>query len=247
MNKQKLNRFFRRFGFEVHGTGYLQALQKSDFQQDAFVAQRDLLGADVRMIFDVGANRGDTVLRYRSLFPSAHIQAFEPFPSTFTQLKGRTESLGHLDIHPLALSDKSGTSSFYANVNEDTNSLLKSAEMGLSSDEQVRNREVIQVKTETLDNFCQGKGIHHIDILKLDIQGGEHAALTGAGRLLREKRIGLIYTESYFRPQYERQPLFHDIAALLYAHGYNLQDLYSPIYGKGSIAWCDAIFMPIAR
>ena len=37
------------------------------------------------------------------------------------------------------------------------------------------------------------------DILKMDIQGAELLALSGAIKLLEEKKIGFIYTETYFR------------------------------------------------
>jgi hypothetical protein len=78
----------------------------------------------------------------------------------------------------------------------------------------------------------------------MDIQGAELLALKGAIKLLEEKKIGLIYTETYFRRQYNNQPLFHEISKFLADYGYYIQDIYSPIYGKGSIAWCDAIFLP---
>jgi len=38
--------------------------------------------------------------------------------------------------------------------------------------------------------------------------------------------------------------LFYDIATYLDSNGYSLQDIYSPFYGNGSLAWCDAIFLP---
>jgi hypothetical protein len=126
----------------------------------------------------------------------------------------------------------------------DTNSLLKSAKIGLSSDEQVRNIGQISIQTNTLDNFCKEHQIEFVDILKMDIQGSELSALKGASTLLKEKRIKMIYTETYFKKQYENQPLFYEIAAYLETFGYHVKDFYAPIYGKGSIIWCDVIFMP---
>jgi len=61
---------------------------------------------------------------------------------------------------------------------------------------------------------------------------------------LKEKRIKLLYMESYYLEQYEGQPLFHDISKLLHGFSYYLQDIYHPIYGRGSIAWSDVIFLP---
>jgi len=244
MNKNRLNRFFRRFGFEVHGTGYMQSIQKTAFKENAFEKQQAILGKAVHTIFDVGANRGDTMCTYRSLFSEAMIYGFEPFPETMAILRERTAGDSNMRVADYAVSDHVGETVFYHNQNVDTNSLLKSSTIGLSSDNQVKNKGEIRVNTTTLTAFCQQESIERIDILKLDIQGGELLALQGAASLLANQQIGLIYTECYFRKQYEHQPMFHDLAVYLEPFGYVLQDLYNPIYGKGSLAWCDAIFIP---
>lgn len=245
MDKNHLNGIFRKFGFEVHGNGYMQSIRKAEFKEDAFGVQARLMQGSVGTIFDVGANNGDTVLAYASLFPEAEIYAFEPFPDTY---KGMVENIGNkAKLHPFekAVSDQVGTSVFHVNNSVDTNSLLASKEMGLNSDRQVQNKGVIEVGTITIDNFCSEHKIRQIDILKLDIQGGELAALKGAESLLKQKKIRLIYSETYFRQQYVDQPLMYDIANYVNQFGYNLQDLYNPIYGNGSIAWCDVIFLPL--
>ena len=130
------------------------------------------------------------------------------------------------------------------NKNVDTNSLLPSASVGLLTKKQVITKEQIEVSAVTLDSFCKENHIIQIDILKMDIQGGELAALIGAEKLLSDKKIKLIYTESFFREQYLNQPLFYEIAKYLKTLDYHLQDIYNPFYGKGSIVWCDAIFLP---
>ena len=145
------------------------------------------------------------------------------------------------------MGEKKSILPFYVNKNVDTNSLLKSAKIGLSSDSQVANESVIEVPCIKLDDFCDENNITDIDILKMDIQGGEFSALRGAANLLKEKKIKLIYLETYYREQYVDQPLFHDISKLLHGYGYYLQDIYHPIYGKGSIAWSDVIFLPFTN
>jgi len=244
MKKSLINKYLRKFGIELHGTGYMQSLQKSSFSEDAFDKQKEILGRNATVIFDIGANRGEVTLKYKSLFSSAAIYAFEPFSGSFGILQSRIQGLHNIHTFQKAISDSNGTFTFYVNKNIDTNSLLKSQKMGLNSDSEVRNISSIQVETITIDEFCVTNNIKEIDILKLDIQGGELAALKGAEKLLALKKIHLIYTEAYFKQQYEQQPLFFEIATFLQEHNYYLQDLYNPIYGKGSIAWCDAIFLP---
>lgn len=241
--KQRINNILRKFGVELHGTGYLQALAKGDFKKDAFQVQKDSCGKESPVIFDIGANRGDTVITYRELFPKANIFAFEPFPGSFNILKERFATDKLVKSYQVALDAKPGKKTFYVNHNVDTNSLLVPQETGLSSDKQVKNISNIEVETITIDSFCNDNKIEYIDILKMDIQGGELGALKGAVNLLQQKKVGLIYSEVYFLEQYKDHPLFHEISAFVHSHGYYLQDIYNPIYGKGNIAWGDAIFV----
>ena len=53
----------------------------------------------------------------------------------------------------------------------------------------------IEVKTQTIDNFCLQNKVDYIHILKLDTEGNEFNILKGAENLLSENKIKLIYTE----------------------------------------------------
>jgi FkbM family methyltransferase len=239
-----INKYCKRLGFEIHGTGYMQSLQKASFKENAFLKQKELMNGKADIIFDIGANYGDVALQYHGLFPRATIYAFEPFPASFAIMQHKIAKTVNIIASEKAIADKPGKRSFFVNRNVDTNSLLMPQKMGLSSDKQVENKQQIEVEAITIDDFCREQNVRHIDILKLDIQGGELAALKGAERMLQEKRVRLIYSEAYFREQYVQQPLFHDISKYLKQFDYYLQDIYNPIYGKGSIAWCDAVFLP---
>ena len=196
-----------------------------------------------KVIIDLGANRGDTVQRYLELFPDATIYAFEPFPDSFQFLTKRFKDTPRVKCYSMAIADSDEQKVFYVNVNADTNSLLRPRKTGLSSDSQVENKERILVESTTLDNFCSTNRIDAIDILKMDIQGGELAALKGSKKLLEGHKIGLIYTETYFVQQYEQQPLFHDVSRFVTDYNFVLKDIYAPIYGKGNLAWGDVIFV----
>jgi FkbM family methyltransferase len=241
--KNIINRHLHRFGLELHGSGYLQSLAKGEFKKDAFMVQKELMaGKRVNTIFDLGANRGEVLARYLECFPSSSIYAFEPFPGSFDILKDRFGSVGSVHLHPLAVACSEGLRQLYVNRNVDTNSLLKPRATGLSSDKQVKNKSVLDIQSTSLDLFCTSEKIGYIDILKMDIQGGELEALKGGVNLLRENKIGLIYSEAFFVKQYESQPLFHEIAGFLYEFDYRLQDIYAPMYGKGHVVWADVIF-----
>lgn len=241
--KHLINHFLRKFGAEVHGVGYLQKLRNSTPDKSEWKAQQQLLRRDNAMIFDVGANRGLTTLSYLEHFPKSQIHAFEPFPETCQAFQHNLPNHPQVSLNQLALSDEVGHARFHVNQSVDTNSLLSSQQLGVSSDKSCQTKEVIEVPTLTIDHYCKSNQISRIDILKIDVQGAEIKVLSGAKEMLEQGKIGLIYTESYFQQQYQEQPLFHDIAAFLYRYDFVLQDIYDPYYSKKTILWSDALFI----
>lgn len=101
----------------------------------------------------------------------------------------------------------------------------------------------VEVRTITLDEFCSQRNIQHVDLLKLDAQGGELDALRGAQNLLARGGISLIYSEVEFVQFYEGQPLFHDIWMYLQGHGYSFRDLFNVRRRNSQMLWGDAIFV----
>ena len=64
----------------------------------------------------------------------------------------------------------------------------------------------------SLDSFCKNEQIERIDLLKMDVQGGELGILKGANQLLAQQKIDVIYSEVFFVPMYQNQPLFGEIS-----------------------------------
>jgi FkbM family methyltransferase len=148
--------------------------------------------------------------------------------------------------YKLAISDKTEIRSFFFNKNNGTNSLLRIApESGKYVDaNEMQNIGSIDVQTTTLDNFCLDKHIERIQILKIDIQGGELMALRGATGLLEKQTIDLLYVEVLFVPLYKGQAYFCDLHEFLAQYGYVLYGLYGLDFGRNSVlSWADAIFI----
>jgi FkbM family methyltransferase len=216
---------------------------------DAYRDQQLLLrGRRPRTIFDVGANVGNTVEKYYFDYPHSIVHAFEPDPSTFSQLEARFEGHPRVQCHCLAVSRNQRSETFFINEDPATNSLLPRPASG----RRYFNKtgvlsQTIEVPATTISDFCAEQGITEIDILKLDIQGGELLALKGAETLLREHKIQVLYAEVQFIPLYEGAPLFHDVAHYLEAQGFALYGLYDLVVAaNGQLRFADAIFIPPA-
>ena len=94
-----------------------------------------------------------------------------------------------------------------------------------------------------LDDFIHENSIEQVDLLKLDLQGSELLALTGASEALSEGKIKCILCEIMFQPHYESQPsasaILHE---LMENHDYTLFNLYQPLHHHGYLCQTDALF-----
>lgn len=212
-----------------------------------YADQRQLLRtAGTKMIFDVGANEGGTATKYHALFPDAQIYGFEPSDDAFAVFSDRFSQTPNIKCIQAAVSSRAGREKFFLNKYNQTNSLLPvSQESDKYVDAGLTNQVgVTEVETLTLDEFCRERNIQKIDLLKMDIQGGELLALQGAEALLTNHAISIIYTEVLFAKLYDKQANFHDLAEFLTRRGYVLYGLYNLNYGKnGVLGWGDAIFI----
>jgi len=241
--KNTINKYLRRFGIEIHGVGYIQKLRNSDLKKSEWLSQKEMLKGKANVIFDVGANSGNTTLKYLKLFPNAMIHSFEPFLDSYKLFINLHKDNLNVNLNKYALSNDVGSSILNINKSVDTNSFLESKKIGASSDKSCVSVSQILVETNTIDNYCSLNNIKEIDILKIDVQGSEIEVLKGALDMLKKGSIKLIYIETYFKRQYVNQPLFHDIAKLLYNYNFELQDIYDPYFSENNIVWCDSIFV----
>jgi FkbM family methyltransferase len=198
-------------------------------------------------IVDAGAHCGDSVQEFIELFPMSRVFAFEPDRKNFARLSERFAGNPSVQLINAAVGQRDGHVLLHKNNYDATHSLLpfNSQEINRWADAndffESGTEEVDQV---SLDGFCNSNGIRNIDILKLDIQGGEMMAFQGAEGKLAEQEIGSIFCEVEFRQLYENQPLFWDISSYLMSRKYHFMNIVSPKLSEmGVISWADAIYV----
>jgi FkbM family methyltransferase len=214
---------------------------------DPWLAQQRLLGPVRRpVIFDVGANMGQTLENYAAVFPEATIHSFEPFLESYSHLKATASRYPSAVPHRLALADTAGERTFFVNPEWHTrNSLLPRPSEGrryyrAGSD----LAPSLTVQTETLDAFCSQHGVDRINILKLDVQGAEGMVLKGAKGLLSQEAIDLVFTEVMFVPHYEGGPLIHQLWRQLEEHRYSFFNLFDmSVASNGQLRYANALFL----
>jgi FkbM family methyltransferase len=218
------------------------------YRKNPYVAKKKILAAaEPGVIFDIGANRGDTTAAYAKYFPESMIYSFEPFPESCDKLKARFKDNPKIRIIEMAISNRQGMLDFYSNADSATNSLLPvggEAERWSDMPDAVVLKDVVKVPATTIDDFCAKEGIDRIMIMKMDMQGGELQALEGAKKMLTGKGISLIFSELLFVPLYVGQAEYHQVCGLLAKFGYRLFDMYSCAYDRsGKVKWCDGLFV----
>ena len=237
-----LNALLKRFGYQ------LKPSRRARRNVTAFTIQKRLMSKMNRhklTIFDVGAHLGQSAEQYRRLFPEAEIVCVEPFLDSSVAIQEKFSTDAKVNVVTMAVSDTTGQARFYVNSFAPTNSLLPrptSARRYYPS--KAKPLREIDVDVITIDDLMRRKQILSIDILKIDVQGGELKALEGATMLLKHARVSLIYTELMFVPHYENGTRFYELCAFLAGFGYSLFDFYDFRRAtNGQLRQADAIFV----
>jgi FkbM family methyltransferase len=148
--------------------------------------------ATARVVFDVGANAGLYTLLAAAVNPNVEIHAFEPTSELVECLMDnlRLNNLKSVTVNPVAVCSYTGEAYLHRftggdNGDNDGTNFVNDDPQGAAC----------RTKAVSLDEYCSGKGIQQIDLLKLDIEGSELDALAGARNLLAARAIGCIVVE----------------------------------------------------
>jgi FkbM family methyltransferase len=193
---------------------------------------------DRPLLFDVGANVGQTVRGFRAHFPKCIVHSFEPSPSTFETLRREAASLRDVHVWNCALGSAPGHLTLLENAKSTMSSFLPLSEFGWGT---VTKETSVEVKT--VDQFCQDEHIEQIDILKSDTQGFELEVFKGAEQMMRAAKIRLVYFEVIFSDMYKGLPSFAEQYEFLTSRDYLLVSLYEFRYQKQLASWTDALFV----
>jgi len=169
---------------------------------------------------DIGANEGFfTVQAAKIVGPAGRVLAVEPQGRLQEVIQKNLElnGLTNVTLVKSAVSDRPGEAELHISPSTNTGST------GLSQSTRYRvPHEAVPVNT--LEAILGKAGIQAVDLMKMDIEGFEYEAITGAEKLFKEKRIQALALEMHFDLMRARGKDFKKLESLLRNHGY-LQDL----------------------
>lgn len=146
------------------------------------------IARESRIVFDVGAHMGYyTLLAAKRIDKAGQVHAFEPNPFNMLSLRKNIalNNFANVRLNECGVSDRIGIADFF----------LSGAESSLAPLQKAKLHSIHSVRTTTLDYYAEQTSIHQIDLLKMDIEGAEFRALTGASELLSRRKVGVLMLE----------------------------------------------------
>jgi len=132
------------------------------------------------IIVDIGAHIGYFTRLFSQL--TGHIgfvYALEADMENFSLLKKNTEHLKNVELLQLAVSNKTGSINFYRSEKTGCHSTIEDA---------AQHKETITVASSDLDSILNKIQAGKVDVIKMDIEGGELNALKGMQKTLNANR-----------------------------------------------------------
>ena len=190
------------------------------------------------VIFDVGANTGQTIHRMRSMVPTCRIHAFEPSPASFRSLSVNTRGLDGITLVEAGVGAVDGEQTLLENEYSDMSSFLVPGH-----DAWGRVVRESRVRVVRLDTYCEQEAVDVIDLLKVDTQGYDLEVIRGAERLLAGQRVHAVQLEVIFSDMYEGRSQLDETYRFMIDHGFRLLAFYNLFVTDGAASWCDALFV----
>ena len=147
-----------------------------------------------KIIIDIGANVGNYTINVNNINNNTEIHAIEPMPATYKKLCENLDGIQGVKTYNIAIGKQSEKLTIYDydDQNSEHASLYKEV---ITELHESKNISEYRVDVISLDEFCKMNNIENIDILKIDTEGYEYNILSGARKMLTEKRIGIIHFE----------------------------------------------------
>jgi len=180
----------------------------------------------IKTVFDVGSLNGIESVFFARKLPWAQVHSFDVLPRAVEMIPQNQKWRPNAHFHQTAISDTIGLRTFYMlGLNWGASSLLKPAGGYAGNPDETTK---IEVPCTTIDAFCRESGIGAVNLLWMDLQGNELAALRGMGSML--DGVVAIHTEVGLKPCYECHQLYPEINAFLEQHGFTRDTTECPFY-----------------
>ncbi|HEX3892289.1 MAG TPA: FkbM family methyltransferase [Terracidiphilus sp.] len=154
-------------------------------QENALVHK--LLNRQPQLVIDIGGNIGDYTAELRRRNPLAEVHTFEPSPTNVGRLRSRFKDDKNIFIVPFAVSDTVGAATLYS---DDPGSGLASLTQRKLDHFGIHLNVKESIDTIRFEDYwLKALNGRPLDIVKIDIEGHELAALKGFGNAISSTSV----------------------------------------------------------
>jgi FkbM family methyltransferase len=194
----------------------------------------------IQTVVDVGANEGRWSSAVLMVARPRSLVAVEPSPVVLPLLRAAIGASPTVSIVAAAVGGSIAEGEFNVTAHSHSASLLdpRSEKMNALYGGGYEINRRIKVPLTTIDEIM--RDVEDVSLLKLDVQGGERAALAGARATLARTRWLLI--ETNFQSHYVGDMLFPELHAELTSLGFRLAGMSQPFVRQGIALWSDSLY-----
>jgi FkbM family methyltransferase len=181
---------------------------------------------EIDVVYDIGAGDCQESIELQQLFKQSSIFSFEANPACIYDCEKKIKNIPGITFFPICINNYTGITTFHPIDQEKTITTWKDGNPKASSlflangtyKNETYFQDSIQIPCMRIDDIQSMFKIPLPDIVWMDLQGAELAALQSMGNNLSHAKI--IHTEVWGQAIYEGQSLFNDLESYMTAHGF---------------------------
>ncbi len=205
-----------------------------------YLLKKQISSSEPLVMFDIGANVGQTALKFHAYYPNSVIYCFEPIRSTFEGLTANVNHQRNIHTYNFAFGDEVCEIEVFHRQWSELNSLVEE----LNELEKSRGSSSEIIAVNTIDCFLETNGISRIHILKSDTEGFELRVLSGAKNALRNKVFDYLYFEVGFVKSDKQHTYLVDMINFLEPYNYRFSGLFEMDRKENlTISYANALFV----
>ena len=188
------------------------------------------------IVFDVGANTGQSARGFARFWPEARIHSFEPVPRTFAKLAEAARDMPHVTVHNLGLGRLSGPA--------EMTDLPQSVQNRITPPTDGLPTQTVQIQRGV--DFCEARGIKRISYLKIDTEGHDLEVLRGFAGMF--KRVDFVQVEAGMNPHNKPHVPYGQLSDFLLKRGFYLFYIFEQVMefkqgGRPVLRRCNPVFI----
>jgi FkbM family methyltransferase len=201
-----------------------------------------IIDTETPTILDVGSFRGDSIRRFRYIWPEATITGFESDPGALKILHNHWDSVSNVEIVDAAVLDMNSTTKLHQFESNERTSVFESL---VNAEQSEVFQGTFQVSTISLSQYCSTHSIEYIDLLNVASRGLELQAIQSAIGMFEEGVIRLVVVELVFDPIYKCGARPNSIFSLLDSLGYACQGIFNQAGRSGHLERADGLWQKV--